>query len=90
MTGRPMKRLLPAGAILLAAISGAAAQMRVCDGRSRHVDCHFQGGGRLVTVVPPGETLTYGTPTLSFGDRGHVHVVVGNCEIECPPAADAR
>ncbi len=57
--------------------------MRICDGRPRHVDCHFSGGGRLVVDVPPDEILTYGVPTLSFTDKGRVHVVVQACEIVC-------
>ena len=76
---------LAVAAILLTlfGLSGAAAQMRVCDRRLRHVDCSFSGGGHLVAEVPPDEILTYGSTTLAFSDHGRVRIVVGNCQIDC-------
>ena len=63
----------------------AAMVNRVCDGRPRHIDCRFVGGSHLVADVPPGEILTYGTPTLVFSDQGRIRIVVGECEINCEP-----
>ena len=79
-----MRRLaLCAAIVALSMAPGAAAQMRVCDGRLRHVVCHWQGGDKLIATVPPDEILTYGPTTLSFTDRGRIRIVVGNCEIDC-------
>ena len=71
-------------------VPSRAAMMRVCDGRPRHVECHFSGGGHLVADVPPDEVLTYGPPTLSFSDRGRLHIVLQACEIVCDPARPSK
>ena len=73
-------------ALLVATRPGAAMMNRVCDGRPRHVDCRFVGGSHLVADVPPGEILTYATPTLVFLDHGRIRIVVGECEIDCEPS----
>ncbi len=65
--------------------------LRTCDGRIRHVTCHWSGGDpRSEWTVPPGESLGYGSPSVTLTDHGRITMIVGNCAISCdaPPAPD--
>ena len=62
-----------------------ASSIRVCDGHVRHLICTFPGGRSFAYDVGPDEHLSYGPPTLSFTDKGRIHIVVQDCEIICEP-----
>ena len=87
---------LAALAVALCSAPASAGNLRTCDGRVRHVTCHWSGGDQPSDFdVPPEDHLGYGAPSVTLTDRGRITVVVGSCQISCdaptpdvPPAAD--
>ena len=75
--------------LLLRPATADSMRLRTCDGRWRHVTCHWSGGDRASEfTVSPDEQLAYGPPSVALTDHGRIHLVVGACEISCDAEAD--